>query len=106
MRVAPPAGQPASEFRSGQRFSAEQERLRRLFGVLEDVARYNTGNANGRMLATAWDRIAELVQVSGDPGARKAAALVAGHEPGSSSWWLAIRAVATVLEDGQQRESD
>jgi hypothetical protein len=106
LRVRPSAGQLSSEFRSNQRFSAEEERLRRLFGVLEDVARYNTGNANGRMLAAVWDRIAELVQVSGDLGACKAAALVAGHEPGSSSWWLAIRAVATVFEDGHRRQSD
>jgi hypothetical protein len=103
--VAPSAGQLGSEFRSGQTLSAEQERLRRLFGALEDVARYNIGNANGRMLATAWDRIAELLQVSDDLSARKAAAVVAGQEPGSFSWWLAVRAVARILEDRLRRES-
>jgi aminopeptidase-like protein len=78
---------------------ADQRRLRRLFAVLEDVADYTAGYGSTKMLAQAWDMIGELVLQIEDAGILTAVAIVGEHEVGSSGWWLAISAVADVVDE-------
>ncbi len=76
-----------------------RQRVRRLFAVLDDVGYYAAGFASTRMLATAWDRISELLLQADDLAMRAAVADVDRQDVGSAAWWLAIRRVSRAFDD-------
>jgi hypothetical protein len=91
--------------------AGQRERIRRLFAVLEDVARYAAGYARSEMLADTWARIGDLLQQPGGPASittavRTAAERVGDHEAGSASWWRAVWATAKAWEDSCQVAGD
>jgi hypothetical protein len=75
----------------------DQQRARRLFGMLDDLARYASDNTSASVLAHAWDRISELL-LQADDAVTAAVREVPAHRPGSPGWWRAINRVADLLE--------
>jgi hypothetical protein len=75
----------------------DQQRVRRLFSVLDDLARYASDYTSASALAHAWDRIAELL-IQADEAVTAAVREVSGHRVGSPGWWRAINRVAGLLE--------
>jgi hypothetical protein len=90
--------QPA---RDGGDAAARTQRIRRLLAVLEDVGHYSASHASPRMLASAWDRVGELLLASGDPVLTANATEVARHEVGTTRWWLAVRKLTRAIDDGR-----
>ena len=78
--------------------TVSRQRVRRLFAVLDDVGHYAAGYASTRMLATAWDRISELLLQADDLAMQAAVADVDRQAVGSAAWWLAIRRVARAVD--------
>jgi hypothetical protein len=93
--VASRAGLPVQAGATAEPGAAQHRRIRRLFVVLDDVARYAAGNASTAMLAHTWDRISDLLVSTDDLLLRASVRRVSEHEPGSQLWWAAIRAVAS-----------
>lgn len=77
--------------------TGNEQRVRRLFGVLDDLARYASDNASASMLAHAWDPISELL-LRADGPLVAAAREVARHRAGSQGWWGAINRVGHLLD--------
>jgi hypothetical protein len=75
----------------------DQQRVRRLFGVLDDLARYASDYTSAPVLSHAWDRISELL-LEADPPVVAAAREVSRHRAGSPGWWRAINGVASLLD--------
>jgi hypothetical protein len=80
--------------------AARKRRIRRLLAVLEDVGHYSASYGSARMLASAWDRVGELLLATDDPVLTGNVSEVARHEVGSARWWLAIRKLTRAIDDG------
>jgi hypothetical protein len=89
--------QPA---RDGGDAAARAQRIRRLLAVLEDIGHYSASHASPRMLASAWDRVGELLLASDDPVLAASVTEVTRHDVGTARWWLAIRKLTGTLDDG------
>jgi hypothetical protein len=77
--------------------TVNERRVRRLFSVLDDLARYASDNASASVLAHAWDPISELL-LQADGALVAAVREVPGHRVGSPGWWGAINRVCRLLD--------
>jgi hypothetical protein len=96
--------------------AANQRRIRRLLGALDDLASYSGPLSENRMLAHAWSRVSELLllhaadlegacchrkpavwharQTAALRSLRQAVARAGTLPMGTPGWWLAVRDVA------------
>jgi hypothetical protein len=77
--------------------TVDEQRVRRLFRVLDDLARYASDNASASVLAHAWDPISELL-LHADGSLVAAVREVPRHRVGSRGWWGAINRVRRLLD--------
>ena len=75
----------------------DQQRVRRLFRTLDDLARYSSEYTGASVLAHAWDRISELL-LETDDAVAAAVSEVSRHRVGSPGWWRAINRVTGLLD--------
>jgi hypothetical protein len=96
--------------------AANQRRIRRLRGALDDLASYSGPLSENRMLAQAWSRLSEVLllhaadlegacrhrdaafrparHTAGPRSLRQAVARVSTLPMGTHRWWLAVHDVA------------
>lgn len=80
----------------------DQQRVRRLFRTLDDLARYSSEYTTAPVLAHAWDRITELL-LETDDAVTAAVREVSRHRVGSPGWWRAINRVSGLLDAAGSR---